>query len=83
MIGDPLTEQIRRTVAEAVTAAMTDHARPVQREALTIAETAEALGRSTEWVRQQIDAGEIPAHRCGHGKAVLVPLPGLREWLAS
>lgn len=78
---DTLTSAIQHTVEAAVLHAMAEWRRPIQREALTIAETAEALGRSRDWVRQQIDAGEIPAKQTGDRKAVLIPLRSLREWL--
>lgn len=78
---DALTDAIRSTVAGAVRDALQDERRPIAREALTIRETAEALGRSTDWVRAQIAADEIPARRVDGTTAVLIPVHQLRAWL--
>lgn len=80
---DTITNAIRAVVTDAVRDAMAGQRQPIQREALTIAETAEALGRSSDWVRSMIAAGHIPARTAGEKCAVLIPLPALRAWLAN
>lgn len=80
--SDPLTDAIQRTVTAAVEQALEQHSRPVQREALTVREAAEAVGRSRQWVYDRIAAGEIPAKRFGCG-SLLVPVAGLREALTA
>ena len=53
----------------------------IEREALNVAEVAEACGRSVGWVYDAIKHHGMPAKRPGGVGKLLVPLPALREWL--
>ena len=54
---------------------------PVPRVALSIAEAAKALGLSDRTITSMVTKGEIPVVRIG--KRRLIPVDGLREWVAS
>lgn len=54
---------------------------PVPRVALSVAEAAKALSLSDRTITSMIAKGEIPVVRIG--KRRLIPVDGLREWIAS
>ena len=54
---------------------------PVPRVALSVAEAAKALSLSDRTITSMITKGEIPVIRIG--KRRLIPVDGLREWVAS
>lgn len=54
---------------------------PVPRVTLSVAEAAKALGLSDRTITSMIAKGEIPVVRIG--KRRLIPVDGLREWVAS
>jgi excisionase family DNA binding protein len=54
---------------------------PVPRVALSVAEAAKALSLSDRTITSMIARGEIPVVRIG--KRRLIPVDGLREWVAS
>lgn len=56
---------------------------PIQREALSVTETAEALGMSETWVRTAIRDHGLPARRVGASGQTLIPLAALRSWLTD
>ena len=53
---------------------------PVPRVALSVAEAAKALSLSDRTITSMITKGEIPVIRIG--KRRLIPVDGLREWVA-
>lgn len=54
---------------------------PVPRVTLSVAEAAKALSLSDRTITSMIAKGEIPVIRIG--KRRLIPVDGLREWVAS
>ncbi len=80
-----LDQQIAELVDRAVRQALTEvlPQAPIQREALSVAEAAEALGMSESWVRTAIREHGLPARRVGGTGHTLIPLVALRTWLAE
>ena len=54
---------------------------PVPRVTLSVAEAAKALSLSDRTITSMIAKGEIPVVRIG--KRRLIPVEGLRKWIAS
>ena len=77
-----ISDAVRSAVLEAMELHQT--AAGIQREALSISEAADAVGVSPETMRRLVDSGEVPARRTANGGGrVLIPLQGLRQWLAG
>lgn len=83
MIG--LEEQIAAIVDRAVRQALMEvlPQAPIQREAMSVAEAAESLGKSDSWVRLAIRDHGLPARRFGATGQTLIPLVALRRWLTE
>jgi excisionase family DNA binding protein len=71
---------IADTVRDAVLDALRLH-NLVPREAYSVAETAEALGRSTQFVYDLINDGELHARKAGPNGHLMIPVAALRSWL--
>lgn len=54
---------------------------PIPRVTLSVTEAAKSLGLSDRTITSLIAKGEIPVVRIG--KRRLIPVDGLREWIAS
>lgn len=54
----------------------------MERLALTVSETAQALGVSTKFVYQLVKQNNIPALRVGE-RRLLIPRDGLQKWLTN
>lgn len=76
-----IAELVDRAVRQALTEVLPQA--PIQREALSVAEAAEALGMSESWVRAAIRDHGLPARRVGRTGHTLIPLVALRTWLAE
>lgn len=80
---------IEQTIAEAVRRAVRDEIErlttppKVNREALSVPETAEALGVSPNWVYAAIREHGLPARKAGDAGRLLVPTHALRRWLEA
>lgn len=76
-----IAELVERTVRETIVELLPQA--PIQREAMSVTETAESLGMSESWVRAAIRDHGLPARRVGHNGQTLIPLAALRTWLAD
>jgi hypothetical protein len=76
-----IAELVERTVRETLLDVLPQPT--IQREALSVAECAQALGRSETWVRTAIQQHGLPARNVGTNGTTLIPLGALRIWLSA